>query len=236
MDFYVYAHFDQNNSCRYIGKGRANRAWCFDQRSKRWDLIFKEIKPIVKILDEKLSEIEAYQKEAYYISEALKFGEPLLNVAAGGNDAESWDDRARQILSEDRKGEKTWTYGKARPAETRAKISATKRAHPENNVKYWLGKTRDPELMARITKASMTPEAIEKRAAKLRGRKYSQERKDQIRAALPKKKVICVTTGQEFESINEAARNFNVSSGRISEVVNGKREHVKNMKFVFKEV
>jgi hypothetical protein len=32
-DFYVYAHYDKNNLCRYVGKGRGNRAWMFCQRS-----------------------------------------------------------------------------------------------------------------------------------------------------------------------------------------------------------
>tara|TARA_R110000868_G_scaffold260795_1_gene518910 strand:- start:2988 stop:3698 length:711 start_codon:yes stop_codon:yes gene_type:complete len=236
MDYYVYAHFDQNNSCRYIGKGRTNRAWCFDQRSKRWDAIFQEIKPIVKILDKNLSELDAYQKEAYYISEALKFGEPLLNVAAGGNDSESWDDRARKILSDDRRGEKTWTYGIARPAETREKISATKRANPESVARYWLGKKRDPELMARITKASMTPEAIEKRAAKLRGKTHSEEHKKKIRDSSRKKAIICITTGEEFESMNMAAKTLEISCGGICDVINGKRKSLKGLSFKYKEV
>jgi chemotaxis protein histidine kinase CheA len=236
MDFYVYAHFDQNNSCRYIGKGRANRAWAFDQRSKRWDSIFQEIKPIVKILDKNLSELDAYQKEAYHIAEALKFGEPLLNVTAGGESFDGWDERARQLLSDDRKGEKTWTFGKARPQETRDKISATKQANPESVARYWQGKKRDPELMARVTKASLTPEAIEKRASQLRGKKHSEEHKKKIKESTHRKKVICVTTGKIFESMNDAAKETGISCGRISEIANGIRKSSKGMVFEFIEV
>lgn len=236
MDFYVYAHFDQNNSCRYIGKGRANRAWAFDQRSKRWDSIFQEIKPIVKILDKNLSELDAYQKEAYHIAEALKFGEPLLNVTAGGESFDGWDERARQLLSDDRKGEKTWTFGKARPQETRDKISATKQANPESVARYWQGKKRDPGLMARVNKASLTPEAIEKRAAKLRGKTHSEEHKKKIKDSSRKKAIICITTGEEFESMNMAAKTLGISCGGLCDVVTGKRKSLKGLSFKYKEV
>jgi hypothetical protein len=233
----VYAHLDQNNECRYIGKGRLKRAWRFQQRSKRWRKIFTvNNRPTIKILKDNLTEKEALESEIHFISEALKRNEPLLNVTAGGELFDGWDQRARQLLSDDRKGEKTWTYGIARPAETREKISATKRANPESVSRYWLGKKRDPELMAKVTKASMTPEAIEKRAAKLRGKTHSEEHKKKIKDSSIKKSIICLTNGQEFESINTAAKSLGLSCGRISEVVNGIRKSAKGMTFAFKEV
>lgn len=237
MDFYVYAHFDQNNSCRYIGKGRLKRAWRFEQRSKRWRKIFTiDNRPNVKILKENLTEKEALESEIHFISEALKKGEPLLNVTSGGESFDGWDDRARSLLSDDRRGDKTWTYGIARPLETRAKISATKKANPENVARYWLGKKRDPELIAKMTKASMTPESIEKRSAKKRGKKHSEEHKKKIKESAHRKKVICITTGKIFESISDAAKETGIACGRISEIANGIRKSSKGMFFEFIEV
>jgi hypothetical protein len=235
MEFYVYAHFDEQNNCRYIGKGKANRAWVFDQRSKRWETVFGENKPIVKILKENLTEQESLEFEIHFISSALKDGEPLLNVTAGGESFNGWDDRARALLSEDRKGEKTWTYGIPRPEETRAKISATKRANPERNARYWAGKKRDPELIKKLVAAAHTPEALKKSADKKRGKKHSEEHKRKIKESSQKKIIVCITTGEEFESINEAGRIKGISCGRISEVVNGIRKSAKGLQFKFKD-
>lgn len=236
MEFYVYAHFDEQNNCRYIGKGKANRAWSFDQRSKRWNTVFGEKKPTVKLLKEKLTEQEAFESEIHFISKSLKSGDQLINVTAGGSQYELWDERARSLLSEDRKGEKTWTYGIPRPAETRAKISATKRANPEESIaRYWAGKKRDPELIKKLVAAAHTPEALKKSADKKRGKKHSEEHKLKIKESSEKKSIFCITTGEEFESINEAARVKGISCGRISEVVNGVRKSAKGLQFKFKD-
>jgi hypothetical protein len=236
MDYYVYAHFDQNNVCRYIGKGRSKRAWRHGQRSKRWREIFTENnQPIVKILANNLTEKQALESEIHLISEALKRGEKLLNVTAGGELFEGWDERARSLLSEDRKGEKTWTYGIPRPEETKAKISATKRANPERNARYWAGKKRDPELIKKLVAAAHTPEALKKSADKKRGKKHSEEHKLKIKESSEKKSIFCITTGEEFESINEAARVKGISCGRVSEVVNGVRKSAKGLQFKFKD-
>lgn len=51
-------------------------------------------------------------------------------------------------------------------------------------TKYWLGKKRDPELMARLVKAAHTPEARAKRAEIMRGRKHTEEHNAKISASL----------------------------------------------------
>lgn len=46
--------------------------------------------------------------------------------------------------------------------------------------RYWLGKKRDTELMARITKLSHTPEANEKRSESMTGRTLTEEHKSKL--------------------------------------------------------
>jgi hypothetical protein len=236
MDYYIYGHFDEKNLCRYIGKGRLNRAWTFCQRSKRWNNFFsKDRKPIVKILKENLTEKEALENEIHFISMALKNNEPLLNVTAGGELSDGWDQRAKDILSEDRKGKNTWTYGIPRPIETRKKISETKKANPEKIARYWKGKKRDQELMKKFIAAGQTKETRKKISEAKKGKKHSDEHKLKIKNSLPKKTVICLNTNEEFESINEAARIKNLTCSKVSEVANGIRKSVKGLKFIFKE-
>lgn len=55
---------------------------------------------------------------------------------------------------------------------------------------------------------------------------YNKE-KDNVKIKdTKKKKVICLTTGEIFESIRNAADKYKVNTGRISECCNGKREFV----------
>ena len=50
-----------------------------------------------------------------------------------------------------------------------------------------------------------------------------------------KKKVICVDTGQMFESIKEAAEKLNINRTEIGNCCNGRVSSVKGLKFVFQE-
>ena len=56
------------------------------------------------------------------------------------------------------------------------------------------------------------------------GKKQSEEHKRKIREAARSKKVLCVETGEVFESIREATRKTGISNSHISEVCLGKRK------------
>lgn len=85
--FYVYAHLDPiSNQVRYIGKGKDRRAWSFSHRKghhKNWLAKLKtaDLKPIVKILADNLTEQEALQKEIELISSY----DNLTNLTIGGD-------------------------------------------------------------------------------------------------------------------------------------------------------
>jgi hypothetical protein len=233
--FYVYGHFDDAGNCRYIGKGCKNRAYMFLQRSKRWYQTFSGAFPIVKIFESGLSEEQAFDREIFHISEQLKNNADLINVASGGYGKGSFDERSHKIFSEMRKGDKTWTFGKERPEETRRLISETKRNNPEKSIaRYWSGRKRDPDLIKKMFIASQAPESKLKRYSKMIGRKLTEEHKEKIRLSLKKKTIIC-SNGEKYDSINDAARKTGLSCGRISEVANGKRKSAKGLIFSFGE-
>lgn len=227
--FYVYGH-KLDGKTVYIGKGSKNRAWNFCQRSKLWNLTFKDKRPEVDILAENLTEYEALEREIHEISRYLKMGHDLINIAAGG--VSGWDKRASLMLSKMRKGKKHPLYGTKRSSETIRKMLETK-TERNNFAKPWFGKKRDPELMKRVTAASMTPEAREKsRLAKL-GTKLSDEHKAKIRNSVPKKPVRCLETGKIYESAYQAFRETGIPSNRICEVCQGKRKSVKQTKWEY---
>ena len=67
----------------------------------------------------------------------------------------------------------------------------------------------------------------------LKGNKRSEETKDKIRKSKESKKVYCIELNKVFESINEASRELNLSSGHISDVCRGKRKHEKGYHFIY---
>lgn len=232
-DFYVYGHFDEDGNCCYIGKGRRKRAWRFCQRSNRWSDKFKDRKPTVVIFEQNLTEEKAYMKEIEYISNALNSGYDLVNVTSGGESINGWDERASRLLSEMRKGNKTWTFGIPRPESTRKKISETKRLNPDKSIaRPWLGKKRDIEHMKNMSLISQSEESKMKRYGHRKGRKLSEEHKNAIRKSIHKKPLLC-SNGKKYESINGASKELNISAGRISEVLNGIRKSAKGLHFSF---
>jgi hypothetical protein len=228
-DFYVYGHFDEDGNCCYIGKGRLRRAWTFCQRSNRWVDKFKDRKPTVVIFEQNLTEEKAYMKEIEYISKALNSCYDLVNVTSGGNLDKGWDKRASEILSEMRKGNKTWTFGIPRPESTRKKISESKRLNP---ARPWLGKKRDVEHMEKMSLMFQNEESKLKRYGHRKGRKLSEEHKNAIRKSVHKKPLTC-SNGMKYESISGASKELNISAGRISEVLNGIRKSAKGLHFSF---
>lgn len=179
--FYIYAHYDSNNTLKYIGKGSGNRAYNFTGRSLLWREYFKDTLPIVKLLEENLSESEAFEKEIIHIEAAIFEGFELLNICNGGygGDTRNWTPEAREKLSKMRKKEGSYWYGKKRDPELISKIN-THRLLLSGTAGYWKNKKRDPETMRKLLAACRTPEAIEKRASKMRGRKLSEEHKLKI--------------------------------------------------------
>lgn len=172
--FYVYAHYDTAGELRYIGKGCGHRASARHGRNPQWRALFDAFGPRVEFIETGLTERESCEREILEISEARARGCNLLNISDGG-DTSVWTDEARARLSELRKGKGYWK-GKTR-GDFMKKLKAIQM---EKCPAPWLGKKRDPELMAMLVAKSHTPEAIAKTSAKMRGRKLTEEHKAKI--------------------------------------------------------
>jgi hypothetical protein len=85
--YYVYAHKDvASGVIFYIGKGSDNRAWVTDRRGTDWHGRVSTLKEgwTVEILEEDLSEDEAFGREFELIEEHGGPGGDLVNVQPGG--------------------------------------------------------------------------------------------------------------------------------------------------------
>jgi hypothetical protein len=180
-DFYVYTHSYGNRGVVYVGMGRVNRAWDYKKRNHLWETFFADCEPIVHIVKKGLTLEEAEKLESSLIAKYLKDKGFLLNIYAGTKKCRPITDaRASQILS--KFNARHW-QGKKRDPETTKKMLATKTRNSSFS-RYWQGKKRDSELMDKLKASSMTPEAIEKRAAKMRGKTLSEEHKAKISKSL----------------------------------------------------
>ena len=81
--FYIYAHINPLfNKIFYIGKGSGRRAWEKYGRTKYWNNTVNKYGYIIDILEENLTEEEAFEKEKWYIK---RLGlNNLVNLSEGG--------------------------------------------------------------------------------------------------------------------------------------------------------
>lgn len=131
----------------------------------------------------------------------------------------------------DMRGEKNPNYGKHFSDEHRAKLSESKLGEKH----YCWGKHLSPETRAKISAANrgkrLSEESIRKMAETKRGRKLSPEHRAKLSASHKglfagaknpqAKRVICIETGEVFETINDAACSVGVWPESMSRHLRG---------------
>jgi group I intron endonuclease len=190
--FYIYAHINPLfNKIFYIGKGSDKRAWDKRGRSEYWNNTVKKYGYIIDILEEGLSEEEAFEKEKWYIKRIGR--ENLVNMTDGGEGASGViiTDETKLKMSESKKGEKNVLFKKNQSEETKKKISiSTKLAMSDPELrkkiserqkgnKNGLGYKHSEEARKKISEATKlgmnTEECRKKISESSKGRKHSEE-------------------------------------------------------------
>lgn len=216
--FYVYVHRRLSDGVIfYVGKGSAYRDRDTNNRNAHWHKIVNKHGFFYERIYENLNEKCAYSIEKIMISVLPN----LANYAAGGeiNSGYKWSEEQRNNVSLLRRGVKRGP----RTEETKAKLSIanTGKKHSEETKKK----------MSIIKKSNPLPElfVIRGRTAML-GAKNSKEAIEKTKAAL-KKPVICVNDGKIFDSMDAAAKAYQVSVASISCCCSGKVKSVKGLQF-----
>ena len=212
-EFYVYEHIRLDNmTCFYVGKGKGNRIYK-PNRNNHHDNICNKYGYKAVIIKDNLTEDEAFELERerieYYVftlgygidiegyenRENNKF---LTNMTFGGEGVSGikHSEETKRKISEALKGENNPMHGKKGmyhlSEEAKLKLSE---AHK--------GKKLSEEHKLKISKAR-------------KGTKRSEETKRKMSEAMKgnpmlSKKVICITTGEIFNSMTEAGNYYNAS-------------------------
>lgn len=128
-NFYVYLHTrGDNGKVFYVGKGKGKRAWSEHSRNKYWKNIVNKHGFAVKIIDEFLDEVTAFELEELMI--ALIGRDNLCNMTDGGDGVSGFkfSEETKAKLSAIRKGRK-------RPPETGKRISEAKLLAMNDNTR-----------------------------------------------------------------------------------------------------
>lgn len=174
---------------------------------------------------------ELNKQEAFFIDclnvMCPKHGYNARKGGAGGRLSEE----ARKRMSESRKGEKHWAYGKRRSPEHQAKLTAARRNRGPLSEKTrrkiseaGKGRTLSEQTRRKISesrKGHVMPEHV-----KAALREANAQRPSHLR-----KSVVCLTTGDVFESQREAAKFACVSFAQMSRALDGKTSLTNGLEF-----
>lgn len=205
--FYVYAHRRKDTDViSYIGKGAGRRAWARSGRNSLWSNIDRAHGFNVEIIRAGLTEEDAFEVEREMIAQLG----PECNFTDGGEGisgyrhtpetkaairaAHAGKPQPKDVV--ERRALKL--RGKKRSAEFSAAVSArmTGRVHTDETK---------AKMSAARTGQRRSEEAVLKTAAAHRGKKRSEDARKHMSEAQPKRRVICVDTGDAFPSITAAA-------------------------------
>jgi hypothetical protein len=207
--FYTYAHYTPQGRLFYIGKGTGRRATAEVSRNQHWrNVVQKHGKPDVQILAYWDTSEEACDHEILLISCFRDMGHRLCNLADGGNSNSGWK------MSEEQK-KKISDKFKGRPGKKPSLETLIKLRESHLGQVSWCKGLKLPK---------QSPETVEKRVKKLRGRIYNVKFK-------------YIGTNKNTTEIlefvgNAVMKNVGFDPARIRDCANGKRKSHKGYTWV----
>lgn len=190
----------------YIGKGKDNRCYSLTRgKNNHFNNIVKSIPCVVNILHKNIDEDTAFGLEIYYIWLYRDvIGYELCNLTDGGEGTSGLNPIER--MSDVKRKERSNKLREANIGENNPMFGMCGDKNP------FYGKQHTDEVKEKISKAN-----------KGRSFKRTEENKMKISKAR-KKKVICITTNEIFDSAQEASIYYNLDKGAVSKCCRGKQK------------
>ena len=256
-NYYVYQYIRlDNNTIFYIGKGKGDRCFRIDCRSKYFKNILNKTECAVEIVHEGLTEQQALDLECELIHELVfeegyginckghektcVSGKPYLVNATWGGEGISglvFSEETRKKMSESKKGELNPLYGKPHSEEHRRKLSESMKG----KLNPMFGKRHSEESkkkMSESQKGELHPMFGKTHSEETR-KKMSESRKGNIN--IPKTPVIMLDKTTEnplmvFDAVSHTDIYFNKKSHpHIISCCKGKRKSIYGFKWIYKE-
>jgi hypothetical protein len=159
---------------------------------------------------------ETLNREQYY----LDYLKPSLNISK--DSSAPMVGRKHSIKSlEKMKGKTPWNKGMPRTEEEKLKMSE--------------GQKQVCKIKGDAYRKVLSERAKKHLAGKFKGHRHTEENRKYFRKIHTENNdhIICINTGECFLAQIDAAKYFNIKQGHISEVLNGKRRHVKGLLFYY---
>ena len=210
MHYYTYAYLREDKTPYYIGKGKGYRIYRKDRRIKP-----PKDKSRIIFLKKNLTEEEAFKHEIYMIDVLGRkdLGTGILHNRSDGGEGVSGfihSEKTKIKMSEARKGEKNYNYGKTFSEETRRKLSDAQkgRTHSEETkIKmseakkgenhYLYGKTHSEETKIKMSETQ-------------KGKTFSEEHRRKLSEA---NKNPSEETRRKLSEVNKGRRWWNDGCG-----------------------
>lgn len=247
--YYTYLHRKQSdNSVFYIGKGRGNRAHSRSGRSSKWKRCAEKHGIVVEVLAGWPTEREALDHECFLIKCFREMGADLCNHTDGGEGVSGLkhSEASKRRMAQAKLGKPqsaesiairvSKLRGQKRSADIRAKLSSVQQ-DPLRRAKLSAAlkaHARSEEHEMNLQQAYKSHERRSKISAALRGKAKSPEH-----VAKTLKPVICLNTGDRFDSLKSAVQWMQASgaegvkSHQISMVLTGKRKTVHGFRWAY---
>lgn len=246
--FYTYLHRrNDTGAIFYVGKGSSNRAYSVSSRSKHWLAIYRKHGRTVEICANWNSEEEAHAHEILLIEALKSIGEPLVNHTDGGDGVSGYR-HSQQSIDAMRTAHLMWWSDESNKlaAVQRIKTQWSNPAWRAGMVDRLIDRTRDPEIDARrkagIARANLNPEVRARKSAAqtLAQRKPETVRKQRLSRLTSNtpggrsaRSVLCLNTGDFFESAADAGRYFGVQPSNVASACRGERSGVSGLQFSY---
>lgn len=215
--YYVYAHANEEYGVFYVGKGSGERLYKTGNRNKFWKNIVKKYGYEAKIIEECDTQEFAFAREIYWIAHYKSIGQCEANFSLGGDGVNVanrwWGDKISKSL-----------IGKQSPKGKESK--SYKDFIDENNLQD-LYVDKNFSIVEISKMFGISPTTVWERL-----KQYQIPIKPIDQRG---KKIVCTTTGEEFDSITAAARSLNLFRENIRKVLSGKYKTTGGLHFKYRE-
>ena len=208
-EFYVYVHIRlDNNTVFYVGKGTKNRAYNLSRgKGTHHDNICKACGCKVVIIKNNLTESQAFRLE----SKMIKYYVHTLGYGINIKGYDNYDHALPHLTNMTWGGE--GTSGRKLSDESKIKIS-------EKNKGIKRSEDEKRNISEKMKGRKLSEEHKQNLSKSLEGRQFSEEHKQKL-----SKKVVCINTGEKFNSLKDAAMHYNTEPNNISCCCRGKRNY-----------